>query len=141
MLLLVSFTASQVFFRYVLQKPLGWTEELARFTFIWAIFFGATVTARTGKHIRVNLLNDLLNDKVRMFIEIIINIFIITFLGFLIPSSLKYALFAIKFKAVASEIPMFYIYLALPVNGFLMIIYYSIHLIKALSKIAYKPHT
>ena len=30
----------QVFFRYVLNDPLTWSEELARFSFMWMVFLG-----------------------------------------------------------------------------------------------------
>ena len=34
---------AQVFVRYVLQFPLPWTDELARYTFIWSSFRSASV--------------------------------------------------------------------------------------------------
>ncbi len=35
--------AVQVFFRYVLNQSLFWSEELARFLLVWLTFFGASV--------------------------------------------------------------------------------------------------
>ena len=49
----------QVFFRFVLNAPLAWTEELARFGFIWSTFFAGYLGARKAQHIGVELVQDL----------------------------------------------------------------------------------
>lgn len=46
LVLLVVLVAIQVFYRYVLDHPLTWTEELATYVFAWMIFLGATVSIR-----------------------------------------------------------------------------------------------
>lgn len=47
---------AQVVFRYGVQASLTWSEEVARYSFIWAIFVGASVAARSGQHIVVDAL-------------------------------------------------------------------------------------
>ncbi len=42
--------ALQVFFRYVLNQSLFWTEELARYMLVWLSFLGATVAYHRGVH-------------------------------------------------------------------------------------------
>lgn len=46
---------AQVFSRYVLGSPLSWTEELARFVFIWFTFTAAAFVAARRRHITVLL--------------------------------------------------------------------------------------
>jgi TRAP-type C4-dicarboxylate transport system permease small subunit len=43
----------QVTFRYVLNAPLVWTEELARILYIWACYLGAPVALRRGNHVTI----------------------------------------------------------------------------------------
>ena len=43
---MVSAVFMQVIFRYVLKAPLSWSEELARYTFMWITFLGASVALR-----------------------------------------------------------------------------------------------
>ena len=38
----------QIAFRYVLNAPLVWTEEAARYLYIWACYLGAAVALRRG---------------------------------------------------------------------------------------------
>ncbi|MDR3230565.1 MAG: TRAP transporter small permease [Synergistaceae bacterium] len=50
----------QVIFRYVLTQPLAWSEELARFLFIWVTFIAGYVGVRQNKHIGISALQDAL---------------------------------------------------------------------------------
>ncbi|HSC72341.1 MAG TPA: TRAP transporter small permease [Candidatus Methylomirabilis sp.] len=43
----------QVTFRYALNAPLVWTEELARILYIWACYLGAPVALRRGNHVAI----------------------------------------------------------------------------------------
>lgn len=46
----------QVIFRYVIQNPPVWTEELARYLFIWQIFLATGLAFGRGSHIVVDVL-------------------------------------------------------------------------------------
>ena len=54
--LLVLIVVWQVFSRQILQNPASWTEELARFTFVWLGFFAATLVFAERGHIAVDFL-------------------------------------------------------------------------------------
>jgi C4-dicarboxylate transporter DctM subunit len=58
MLALVGVVSTQVFWRYVLNAPLPWPEEVAGFLFAWLVFLGATVTIRRGQTPAVRLVVD-----------------------------------------------------------------------------------
>lgn len=51
----------QVFARYVLHTPLAWTEEVMRFSFILASYFGAAVATHEHKHVVINFLSLIVN--------------------------------------------------------------------------------
>lgn len=51
---------AQFFFRYFLNMPLGWTEELARYLLIATTFLGLPVVTRRGEHIAIEILSDAL---------------------------------------------------------------------------------
>jgi len=55
----------QVVCRYVLHAPLGWSEELARFGFIWMTFFAGYLGARRAQHISVELVQNLFPTGVK----------------------------------------------------------------------------
>jgi TRAP-type C4-dicarboxylate transport system permease small subunit len=58
--IIVSVMIAQVFFRYILNNSLVWSEELVRFLFIWMTFLGAAINIRDKWHIGVEYLLTLL---------------------------------------------------------------------------------
>ena len=48
----------QVLSRYVLEAPLPWTEELARFLLVWVAFLGSASVARRKMHIAVEFFSN-----------------------------------------------------------------------------------
>ncbi len=44
----------QVGFRYVLGDPLVWSDELARYLFVWASFLGWIIAARRRSHLSID---------------------------------------------------------------------------------------
>jgi TRAP-type transport system small permease protein len=53
--LIVGLTIAQVFFRFALDSPLIWSEELVRLLLVWLTFTGAAVVAWDGTHLNVNV--------------------------------------------------------------------------------------
>lgn len=45
-----------VFFRYVVGRPIPWTEEVGALSLIWLSFIGAAVGVRRGSHFAIHLL-------------------------------------------------------------------------------------
>lgn len=61
----------QVLTRYVLKFGIPWTDEAARFLFLWSTFLGAAIAQRTNSHIRVSILTDRLKGKVKQIFLIV----------------------------------------------------------------------
>lgn len=116
-------TSLQVFFRYVLSYPLGWTEELARYVFIWAVFLGAAVVARSREHVSVQLFHAYLPARARTAIQVINDVAVLAFLAIILWPALGYAIYAFRLKSIATEIPMFFVYVSVPVASGLMILH------------------
>ena len=50
----------QVIFRYFLGDPLVWSDELARYLFVWCSFLGWVIAARKRSHLSVSMMHDAL---------------------------------------------------------------------------------
>ena len=61
--LIVALTIAQVFFRFALDSPLIWSEELARLLLVWVTFVGAAVVAWDGTHLNVDVVFSRLPDR------------------------------------------------------------------------------
>lgn len=55
----------QIFFRYVLNSPLVWSEELARYLQIWLVIAGTSIVTREGAHPSVAVLVERLPKRWR----------------------------------------------------------------------------
>lgn len=52
--LMSAIIVAQVFFRYVLNNSLSWSEEVARYLFVWMVYLGISLGVKTDKHICVD---------------------------------------------------------------------------------------
>jgi len=69
----------QVFFRYVLNDPLTWSEELARYLFIWCAFLGWIVASRKRSHLAMTFVVDKMPPRAQAAIGAAIEIATILF--------------------------------------------------------------
>lgn len=60
-LFLIFCLIAQVFYRFILKAPAPWTEELARYSFIFAMYLACGYTLHYGKHVDMNLLDTFLD--------------------------------------------------------------------------------
>jgi C4-dicarboxylate transporter DctQ subunit len=114
----------QVICRYVFNMPLAWSEELARFLFIWMTFVAGVVAARRGQHIGVELIVGMLPNAGRKAIGIFAHVVSTVFFG--IISYYCISLWA-KLNAQVSPalmIPMSYVYLGIIIGSIFMGLYY-----------------
>lgn len=57
-------TGAQVVCRYVFNRSLTWSEEMAGFLFTWIILLGAAAAIRDGTHIRIDFILERLPKRV-----------------------------------------------------------------------------
>jgi len=112
----------QVFFRYVVNKPLAWSEELARFLSIYLVYIASSVVLRDDSHMSMDYVVQLLPEKARAIVDIIGKVIISSFLILAIVKS--FTIVRITFFQVSPSlnIPMGVIYAALPISFSLMLI-------------------
>ena len=77
------FMTSQVFFRYVLNSSLQWSEEASIWAMIWMVFIGSVVVVRRWEHIYIPTVVRMLPIKIRSFIILSTKILVLIFLGVL----------------------------------------------------------
>ena len=73
----------QVIARYVFQNSLTWSEEMARYMFVWLVYFSVSYTARREKHIRIDAAINLYPKKMRPYVELLSEIIVLCFAIFI----------------------------------------------------------
>ena len=61
----------QVFMRYVLNRPLGWTSEACVIFYIWVIFWTAALLVRERDHVAFTMIYDGVRPQVRRILAIL----------------------------------------------------------------------
>jgi TRAP-type C4-dicarboxylate transport system permease small subunit len=69
-----------VFFRYALEAPLQWGEELARLAMVWAGLLGISIALREGEHLGIEALVSQLSGKALLLCNLVSHILIGLFL-------------------------------------------------------------
>ncbi|PJG82195.1 TRAP transporter small permease [Caviibacterium pharyngocola] len=136
MALLVICVTWQVFSRYVLQMPSTVTDEIARFSMIWVGLLGAAYTVGLQKHLSIDLFTHNLTDRKKALSNIFINICIFVFsLGVMVFGgfTLVSNVYASGQISPSMQIPMAYVYIALPLSGILMLFYSALFLVENIS--------
>ncbi|MEO8486560.1 MAG: TRAP transporter small permease [Betaproteobacteria bacterium] len=61
----------QVIFRYFLGSPLVWSDELARYLFVWASFLGWIIAARRRSHLSIDMATTRMGPRGKAVIRLI----------------------------------------------------------------------
>jgi TRAP-type C4-dicarboxylate transport system permease small subunit len=112
----------QVTFRYALNAPLTWTEELARYLFIWACFLGAPVATRRGNHVTIAFVSDRLPRGLGRAVTAGIQVLSLVFFVQLAIQGAVLTVRSHTVEAITLPIPWSLIYLAVPLSAVLMIL-------------------
>ena len=110
----------QIFFRYVFSAPLTWTEELARYLYIWACWCGAPVAMRRGNHVAITVLSERLPRRVAQGVSLLTQAVGLFFLFELALQGTKLTFRSHSVTAITLPIPWSFIYLAAPLSALLM---------------------
>lgn len=111
-----------VFGRIFLGKSNSYSEELARYLYVWFVFLGGSLTAREGAHLRVDAVLNLYPRRLRVYINDFAEYIWLAFNVFVIVIGFKYfgRMYTVGSLSAALKIPMSLVYLALPVGYTLM---------------------
>lgn len=117
-LVMVSVITLQVFMRFVLNSSLTWSEELARYCFVWLIYIGISYGVKKQRHIKVDVALALLKDKGKNILTLISNVLFLIFAIFVVIYGYDVAQSLLGFgqKSPSLSIPMGLVYLATPVG-------------------------
>jgi TRAP-type C4-dicarboxylate transport system permease small subunit len=112
---------SQVVYRYVLEAPLPWSEELARYLMVWLVLLGASLGVRHKALIGMEALVNIFPAWLKRFSVETVLVVSLAFLAVVVYFGTRLAIMNHSQVSPAMEIPMSIPYAAVPVGGILMI--------------------
>jgi TRAP-type C4-dicarboxylate transport system permease small subunit len=109
-------TFLQVFTRYVTADPFIWTEEVARYLFVWITMVGAAAAVRTHGHFGLDILRHYL-PPLRPVLGFMTMVIVLAFLALLLYTGIAETQQATLQISPALQVRMHWAYLALPVGA------------------------
>jgi len=123
MMLLIVPVFLQIVSRYISFIPRYiWTEEIARFAFIWIIMLGATIAVREGTHFSVDLLKDY-SARREFILKQLLLILMLIFSIFFVIGGWQFARTGMLQKSEIAGLPMLAIYISWPLAGISWILF------------------
>jgi TRAP-type C4-dicarboxylate transport system permease small subunit len=124
-LLFVILSNVQVITRYILPPDytIVWTEEIARYLFIWCMYIGISWCIKDDSHLKVDMIKLVISPKAHRALEIVISLVIVAFSAVMIFYGYKIFQKQLTFgqTLAASGLPMWLVYLCFPVSAVLVI--------------------
>ena len=110
---------AQILTRTFLRLPFAWTDELARFSFLYFCFLGGVMTLRYKLHLGIDFFESKMPEKIKFINRIFVYTMIILFGLFLGVYGLRLMdIVGIQLTPIL-RIPMRYVYFSMPLAGFL----------------------
>jgi TRAP-type C4-dicarboxylate transport system permease small subunit len=113
----------QIFSRYTQLIPAYiWTEEMARFLFIWMVMIGAMIGVREGSHFEVDLWPTL-GARAAAALQLVSGIFVLLFAGVFLWAGWEFTQFAFNRVSELADLPLWMIHVAWPVTGLTWLVF------------------
>ncbi len=121
---------SNVIARYFLNATIAWSEEISRFIFIWLVLLGAFLAFVKNEHLGLDFLVKSFPRKVSLFLIVLADVLVLTAIILILIGGYQLTVQTIEsgWTSPAVEVPYGYIYLAVPVGFFLLLVQGSLKL-------------
>jgi len=112
----------QVFCRFVIDYPLTWSEEAARYLMVYTVFLGASLALRNHRMIAIEIISESVKPKVRKILRILVSLISIVFFTILLFQGVDMLEIVRRQTSASLGITMDIPYMAIPIGAALMII-------------------
>lgn len=112
----------QVTTRFVINVPLAWTEEIAKYLMIYIVFFGSGLAMRNNQHIAIDFMVEILKGKSKVLLEKVILWICGIFSVFLIYFGSQLTFRVIEQSTPTLQYSMAWAYAAIPLGALLMLL-------------------
>lgn len=111
-----------IFARYFFNKPLVFSDELARYSNIWLTFLGTALVLKKGEHIVIDFVVNMLGSRVKKWVRVINTAIVMLTILVLFFNGIWLTKVSHLMVTPAFRIPYSYIYIVMPISCFLMLL-------------------
>ena len=100
----------QIVFRYVLNRPLGWTEEVTVLCWIWVVLWGASFVVKDSEEVRFDILVNLVGPRARRMLTLVSSLALVVLLVVSLPATWRYVAFMKREHSAYLQMRFDYLY-------------------------------
>ncbi len=124
MYVIMLFTASlQILMRFIFKSPLAWTDEAAKYSFVWGTMLGCAILVRTGGHSCVELLGNALKGTAKKVHAAVLDVCCLVLYGVVVYGGIVLMQAGATSVSPALSLPMWLVYLIMPISGAFMVLF------------------
>lgn len=106
-----------VFFRYVLNDSLSWSEELAKYAMLWLVFLGAPIALRLGIHPNIEIVITKFPSFATRLVLAFVHLGVCVFCAYLAMKSHDFAWNGRTQVAISvGDVSMYYFFVSIPIG-------------------------
>jgi TRAP-type C4-dicarboxylate transport system permease small subunit len=109
-----------VFWRYVLQSSLFWSEELSKMIMVWMTFMAAPIALQRGIHVGIQSLLKAMKGRWHYAMVVVGQLTILVLMGVCVKEGFQLAWFAKRQTASSFDLSMIWPYLSMPIGCFMI---------------------
>ncbi|QZY54360.1 TRAP transporter small permease [Crassaminicella profunda] len=135
LIILVLITFFGVIMRYFLNSPFVWLQEVQLWCFTWVVFFGGGAAFRSGSHVAIDVLVDRMPLTMKKIVEVCGYLVSMIVLAYLLMHGTNLVKQLLQTGRVTNilHVPYPIVYGAFPLGCVLMMINYTMIMLKSLS--------
>src|SRR5690348_4606254 len=96
----------QIFFRYVMNNPIGWSEEVIITAWLWTVLWGASFVLGEAEEIRFDIIYSIVSERVRRVFTIVTSVALVTLYGISLPAAYNYVSFMKVERSAYLHVPI-----------------------------------
>jgi C4-dicarboxylate transporter DctQ subunit len=96
----------QIFYRYILNNPIGWSEEVIVTTWMWTVLWGAAFVLSEAEEIRFDIIYSNISEKWRRVFTGLTGIAIVILYGISLPAAYSYVTFMKVERSAYLHVPI-----------------------------------
>ena len=100
----------QIFARYVLNSPLGWTEEVSTLMWIWGVLWGAVFVLDEKDEVRFDIIYSAVRERTRRVFTVITGVALVIMYSVSLPAATSYVTFMKVERSAYLGIRLDYLY-------------------------------
>ncbi len=121
-----------VFYRYILNNSIYWSDEVSKILLVFLAFLGSTVAYKHSAHIGIDIITERLSKRLNSVLFILIKVSFLLFWALIFKESLKLMPLFMMQTTATLEIRYAYVFCIVPITSIIWLLHISNDLLRTM---------